>query len=115
VEQLRLGLDTLRELDRGKVHRAVDIALLRMQRDVEDRPFEPKPRVVTLSIELTPIVSQDLRLLGVNAQFQIMGKAPNHRSDPYVMHLSEDGILFNPDNLRDDAPTLPYHDERNDV
>jgi hypothetical protein len=114
VEQLRLGLDTLRELDRGKVHRAVDIALMRMQRDVEDRPFEPKPRVVTLSIELTPVVTKELQLLGVNAQFQIMGKAPNHRSDPYMMHLSEDGILFNPDNLVDEHPTLPYNAERDD-
>src|SRR4051794_33727085 len=47
VEQLRLSLVTIGDLDRGKVARAVDVALLRMQRDVEDRPFEPKPRVVT--------------------------------------------------------------------
>lgn len=31
------------------------------------------------------------------------------------MHLSEDGILFNPDNLVDDAPTLPYNAEREDA
>jgi CRISPR/Cas system endoribonuclease Cas6 (RAMP superfamily) len=114
VEQLRLGLDTLRELDRGINVHAVDVALMQAVNDVLDRPTEAKPRTVTIQIEVVPQVTQDMRLVGVTTQFQVITKTPNRRSEPYVMKITRDGLFFNPDNLRDDAPTLPYHDERSD-
>jgi predicted transcriptional regulator len=115
MEQLRLGLDTLRELDRGINVHAVDVALMQAVNDVLDRPTEAKARTVTIQIEVIPQVTQDMRLVGVTTQFQVMSKMPNRRSEPYVMRITRDGLFFNPDNLRDDAPTLPYHDDRSDA
>jgi predicted transcriptional regulator len=115
VEQLRLGLDTLRDLDRGINVHAVDVALMQAVNDVLDRPTEAKARMVTIQIEVTPQVTQDMRLVGVTTQFQVITKMPNRRSEPYVMSINRDGLFFNPDNLRDDAPTLPYNSERDDA
>jgi len=57
LKQFRL--DTLKDLDDGRVHAAVNAALKMLALDCQDRPGNTAARKMSLEIRITPVVGQD--------------------------------------------------------
>ena len=100
MPMLQFGLDTLRELDNGKAAIAFDRHVKRASTDCLDRPGDPKPRTVTLEIQLTPRIDPDsLDCTEVECRILASSKVPPHHTKALSFGLRKNGILvFNPDS-----------------
>lgn len=108
---LNLKLETLGDLEGGVIARAFDAEVLRTGRDVLDREHDDKERTVTLTVKIKPDTDSTGKLLGTKVQCFVKGSIPDRRSEELTMHVSRDGIAFNPDNTRDYRPTLNFNGE----
>ena len=100
----QLSLDSLKELDDGRLIVAWQQALKRAALDCEDRPGEEKPRVVSLQCELLPLLDSEGsgQLESIKVTFQVADKAPPRKSKPYDMALRRGGVLVFNDMSEDD-------------
>jgi hypothetical protein len=98
-----LSLDTIKELDNGRVAEAFTQALARAVRDCEDRPTEEKDREVILGIKLKPIPADEGIPTGVALMCQVRDTVPTRKSRPYSCGIKSGGKLFfsteSPDNV----------------
>jgi hypothetical protein len=78
-----LSLQTLNLLDMGKVAETLAVHLSRAALDCEDRPGDPTPRRVVLSMALSPQTSPEGDLEDVKGQFFVESKVPSHRTKVY--------------------------------
>lgn len=109
----RLTLASLAEIDGGRLALAFEQALKRCVLDCEDRPGESKPRKLTLNLELTPTLDEDLVCDNVKLQFHISDNVPKRRTKKYDMSLRKGGhLLFQPDSLDNvDQTTFEFNEE----
>ena len=77
------GLETLLELDGGRVVEAWNQALGRVALDCEDRPGVHKPRKVTLELELVPSISDGGHLESVKGSFKVKDSSPVRETKKY--------------------------------
>lgn len=100
MPMLQFGLETLRDVDGGKAAIALDRHIKRAATDCLDRPGDPKPRSVTLQIEVIPRLDSDgLDCNEVECRIFVSSKVPPHHTKPLSFGLRKNGILvFNPDS-----------------
>ena len=108
----QLSLETLRDLDMGKVMEAFNLHIARASRDCMDRPGDSKARSVTLQLALVPVLEPDGSCDQVKAQVHISSKVPTHRTKVYSLGLRRNGALvFNPDSPDDINQTTLLGDD----
>ncbi len=110
----RLTLESLPELEAGIIKLAFDACALRAGHDCEDRPFDLKPRVIVLKVEVTPKVRGDGRPDGVGVQVFVDDKMPAKRTNKLHMHIDQGSITCDADNLKDSHPTLGFGRNENE-
>ncbi|MDE2472327.1 MAG: hypothetical protein KGL35_27245 [Bradyrhizobium sp.] len=89
-----LGLETVKELDAGRVSVAFAHELRRVVLDCLDRPAEKKERTVTLTVRVKPEVTDDGQCESAKARFQIASKVPQRESKAYDFGVTNKGHLF---------------------
>jgi hypothetical protein len=97
-------LENLARLDNGKAAAALDQHIRRAAADCMDRPADPKARVITLQIDLEPVLDTgDLSCSEVKAQIHVTSKVPSHKTRVYSLGLRRNGVLIfsedSPDNI----------------
>jgi hypothetical protein len=112
----RLNLESLSELDGGTVPLAFDACVMRAGHDCEDRPFDVKPRVITMKVEITPklkVGANGARVPdGVKVQVFVDDKMPVKHTSELHMHIDHGSVSYDRDNTRDSSPTLGFGREK---
>jgi hypothetical protein len=108
-----VSLDSLSELDNGRVAKAAAKHFARAGADCYDRPADPKERVITLEIALSPKTGQDGLCTGISARCKVKSKVPEHVSGTMSFAVGANGaLLFNPDSPENvDQSTLLADDD----
>ncbi len=97
----QLTLDSIKDLDGGRVYEAFQQAIKRIVNDCEDRPGVEKSRTVSLQVVATPISADEGSLDTVKVQFKVIEAMPKRESKAYDMMARKGGMLvFN--DLSDD-------------
>jgi hypothetical protein len=89
----QFSLDTLPKLDDGKAALAFVEHVRRAARDCTDRPGEPKPRVVTLTVSVTPVMQSNGDCDEARVQIKVKSDTPVHQTKPYSFGLRANGVL----------------------
>lgn len=96
--KMRLTLETLKDLDLGKVNAAFDRELAHVVKDCIDRPDDRTARTVSLELAVTPEAEGGVCEV-VNGEFTIKSKVPPRRSRRYEMAVKPTGVaLINPES-----------------
>jgi hypothetical protein len=96
----KLSLATLSELDAGGVL-AFERLLSRAASDCLDRPNDPAARKITLELEITPVLEQDLTCSEAKIRFHAIAKLPAYRTKERSLGVRPGGggmLVFNPDS-----------------
>lgn len=91
----RLALGNLPLLENGLIEQAFNVELRRLVLDCEERPLDDKPRVLVLTVNLSPKPEQSARGIicdEVNVECSVTGKVPVQRTKVYVMKPKHAGI-----------------------
>lgn len=91
----RFSLDSLANLDDGRIRAAFELALQRCEHDCKDRPAVMDVRKITLACSIAPVLGPDGEMDSCNVQFQITDTIPKRQSKVYNMLAHRDGLLFN--------------------
>lgn len=94
LTNIGVGLETLKELDAGRVSVAFSHELKRAVMDCLDRPGEGKERVVTLVCKLKPVLSDEGDCDSVKGSFAIKAKVPERTSKTYDFGVTNKGHLY---------------------
>jgi hypothetical protein len=107
MSMMLFNLETLKDLDMGKVTKAFEHELKRCVQDCLDRPADSTARTVTLALALKPVPDGEI-CDTVSGEFEIKGKVPVRRTRVYSFGVKKTGsLMFNvdsPDNV--DQKTL---------
>lgn len=110
------SLRTLAELYDGRVDAAFSLAMTRLADDVNDRPGDNRPRVLTLKVGIIPNPDEDGTLDSALLSCEISEKVPARSTKPIDMGIRRRGgkshLVFSPaapDNHR--QPGLPLDPE----
>lgn len=98
-----LKLSTIKEIENGKLERAVDRELAAVAKDIRDRPGLEKTRTVMVQLEFTP-VSDGLGDTDPLAKFKFRVKSnvPSKDSAEYTLGVNGAGAFeINPDSPDD--------------
>lgn len=102
MAMVELTLDSLKDLDDGRVALAFVHELRRVVTDCEDRPGDTSVRKVSLQAEIKPVVAPGGLLDGVTVGFQVKSSLPTKKSKVYTMNARRGGqLLFSSDNAED--------------
>ena len=94
-----IGLETLKDIDGGRIREALDHHIRRAALDCKDRPGDPAARVVTMTIKIVPEIEDDGSCDRCRMAIEFTSKVPNHRSKAIEVGLRANGALvFNPDS-----------------
>jgi hypothetical protein len=97
-----LSINSLAELDGGKVSAAFLHDLRRIIQDCIDRPGDKTARTITLEFSAKPQVGQELVCEGVEGKFRIKSRIPERKTKAYHFQTDRSGGLFfnanNPSN-----------------
>lgn len=100
---VELNLQSLNDLDDGRVATAFIHELKRVVLDCIDRPGDKNLRKVALEFELTPIVADDGSCESADGQFKIKSKVPDRKTKTYSFGVNKRGQLSysqnSPDNI----------------
>lgn len=98
-----LTLETLSQMDGGRVGEAFQQSLKRVLLDYEDRPHEAKPRIITLHIGVTPAIATGDEVCDeVRMKAMVTDSVPKRQTRPYSMRLKAGGkAAFNDESLDD--------------
>jgi|10_taG_2_1085330.scaffolds.fasta_scaffold00075_18 hypothetical protein len=110
-----LTLQTMMNLDAGRVVEAFNQAIRRVALDMDDRPGDTKSRSITLNCELVPVIDEQGQLDTVRAKFKVTDKLPARRSKVYEFDYrrgGQTGLVFN--DLSDDSAKQMTIDHKED-
>lgn len=110
LTNIGVGLDTLKELDAGRVSVAFAHELKRAVLDCLDRPGDGKARTVTLICTLKPTIDDQGDCDSVKGSFAIRAKMPERSSKTYDFGVTNKGHLYFQADAAD-APALPSQTE----
>lgn len=95
-------LESIRDLDFGKIQTAFNAELERTTKDCLDRPSDDRPRKVSIVFSLSPELPTDGDCDSVSVECEIHSSVPKRRTKVYTMVPNVLGkLFFNPD-LPDD-------------
>jgi len=91
-----LNLQSLASIDEGRVDKAFARHLKRAIQDCEDRPGDKKPRKITVTALVSPIMLQDGAVSNVSVECEISSTVPKHVSRLVECTVKHGGrALFN--------------------
>lgn len=100
--KIKLGLDTLKELDMGKIPAAFNHELAYVVKDCLDRPGDDAVRAVELRLEVTPDCDASGVAETVTAEFSVKSKIPPRRTKKFQLQASANGtVIVNPESADD--------------
>lgn len=94
-----LTLDTLKNLDFGKVSKAFSRELKHCVLDCMDRPNDDGARVVNLTLTLKPVTSGQ-ECEACTGEFEVKSKVPVRRSRTFSLGVKNTGALY----FNEDSP-----------
>lgn len=92
----QLTLNSLSEIDNGRVAEAFMQDLKHVVQDCIDRPSDKNPRVVTLEFTVVPIPENNQGIVecsDVDGNFKIKSKVPTRKSKTYSFRANKQGQL----------------------
>lgn len=96
---MTLALDTLKEIDGGKIQEALNLHLRRVSLDCKDRPADGTARTVTMTIKMVPDMDPDGSCDRCKMTVEFGSKIPGHRTRAIEIGLKANGTpVFNPDS-----------------
>lgn len=99
-----LTLDSLKGLNSGLPAAAWQKELEHITRDCVDRPGDPSPRTLTMTLVIVPKADNAGTCDAVEAEIEIKAKVPPRRSRKYEMGVNAKGVVtFNdesPESIR---------------
>lgn len=88
----KLDFDGLKNYAGGSLALQYEQHMQRALHDCLDRPFEEKPRTVTLTISISPMVDEQTRnCYEVKTECEVASAVPKHRSRLIACKVREDG------------------------
>lgn len=96
----KFSLETIAEMDGGRIRAAFQQALQRLEADCKDRPALKKQRELSLVMCMTP-VPEGTDLDSVNVTFKIKESIPKRESKSYNMQVVRGGLIYNDASLED--------------
>jgi hypothetical protein len=90
---MQLTIESLKDLDAGRVKAMFDHELKRAVLDCFDRPGDKNARSVVLNLKLTPIIGENGDCDGVAGEFSCKGNVPTRRSKTYEFNVNRNGQL----------------------
>lgn len=100
MNQQRLDLKNLNELDSGVVNAAFDHEFQHIVRDCLDRPADKRKRKVTIEFEVIPVQPTEGRpdCEEIDVTAIVKSSVPKRQSKTYTMRPKHDGsVVFHPD------------------
>ncbi len=97
-------IDTLGDLDDGTVRLMVDRAIAEALNDCDARPALEKPRKVTITLDVVPVVASTGGMKGVGAQVTVKNSLParSGNADYLPTTIDKDGVTaFLPESHQD--------------
>lgn len=95
--KIPMTLNSLGELDNGKIVAAFDHELRHVVRDCVDRPGDKSSRVVTLQLNVTPDPDERSLCETVLCEFTVKSQVPPRRTKAYQLEARANGaVLVNP-------------------
>ena len=102
MAMMLFNLETLKDLDMGKVVKAFEHELKRCVQDCLDRPHDSNARVVSMAMTIKPVPDGEV-CDTVSGEFEIKGKVPVRRTKVYSFGVKRTGSLMfssdSPDNV----------------
>lgn len=87
-----LTLQTIADIDKGRIGLAVNQAIRLITQDITDRPADKTKRKVVVTIEMKPVLDSTTATLDViENEFTVEAKVPKRRSAAYPMLPTSDG------------------------
>lgn len=108
----KVSLKAICEMDGGRIALAVDQALARVARDIEDRPGDDRPRSVNLQISVKPNLDQDGMCDTTSALIQIKETIPTRKSPEYSFGLRKGGMLVHRSDNPGDVNQPGFFDQK---
>ena len=105
-----LTLETLKDLDMGRVSVAFQLELQRIVLDCIDRPGDKNPRKVTIEMKVTPIVDDTGSCEGASGEFSVKSSVPQRKSKPYHFRANKKGALVFSEESPDNADQTTFGD-----
>ena len=105
-----LTLESLNDLDDGRVAVAFMLELKRAVADCMDRPGDKNAREVSLVLKLAPVVADDGQCDSAHGEFQIKSKVPTRKSRVYDFGVNRKGHVYFSDTSPDNLPQTTFDD-----
>lgn len=97
-----LSLESLKDIDQGKIAVALEHELSKIGRDLNDRPGDKSIRTLSMQVAFVPVMDDSGVCYQANVEFTVQSKLPPKRSRPYQMEVRPSGaMLFNPETPED--------------
>ena len=99
--QITLTLDTLKEIDSGRISAAFNAELRRIAQDLIDRPADPTARTVVLTVTVKPNGDSGV-CETADLEFRVKSSVPQRRSRSYSVAVQGNGsLVMNPVSPQD--------------
>jgi len=102
MSRINLTLQSLKELDFGKISAEYQKLLEFIVKDCWERPNDGKARKVVLQFEAEPI-TDGIDCQGVTARFKMKASTPDRQSRDYQLGVTKAGHLY----FQEDSPDSP--------
>lgn len=100
----RFALETIKDLDGGKISAAFEAELKRVVDDLADRPGDKSVRRIQLEVAFTPDASESGVCDGSRVEFKVKTSVPHRRSREFSMQVNAAGALIFNTEAPDNAP-----------
>lgn len=101
-----LDLEGLAEFAGGTVDAAFRHHVKRAILDCEDRPGEKKPRTITLSLKVVPVILQEGAVTDVQADCEVTSSVPKHVSRTVECRIKQGGRAIYNDLSEDNVDQM---------
>lgn len=97
MARVKFSLDSLKDLDSGKIDIAIKHELKKIVGDLNDRPGDKSMRELNIKIKLSPATDASGLCETANVGFSISSKLPPRTTRDYNMEVHPKGeLIFNP-------------------
>ena len=91
----KFNLQSLVNMDDGRIKEAFEQAMRRCEEDCRDRPAVKEARKVSLVAVVSPVQGEGGDIDSCDVQFQIVDALPKRKSKVYNMRAAKNGLFYN--------------------